>query len=133
MAAIVLKQNKRLEPLHARAAVAEQQVHKPVIVHVREAAAHGAPAAIEADFAVLRRKRAVAVVVINDQRRAVFGTVAGLHGLDHIFVIGPAVLHDVEPAVVVVIDEAAGGANHEIGDAGFGAYVSERAIAVVAE
>ena len=53
------------EAVHARAAVAQDEIEVAVVVHVAEVAAHGAPAAIETQLADLQRERAVAVVVIN--------------------------------------------------------------------
>src|SRR5689334_1268163 len=84
-APIVFEQNERLESLHSRTAVSEQQVNVAVVVDVTEVAAHRAPAAIKTDRARLRRERAVTVVLINHERRAVVRPVPSLHRVDGLF------------------------------------------------
>ena len=76
------------------------------------------PASVEAEFAVLHRKRTVAIVVINPERLAIVGAAAGLHGLNDVFVVRPHELRDVQPAVVIVVAPCAEGSNAGIGQAG---------------
>src|SRR5262249_9005295 len=70
-AAVIFHQHERLQTLHSRTAVSEQQVDVAVVVHVAEVPAHGAPAAVQAHFARLWSKRAVAIIVIDHKRRAI--------------------------------------------------------------
>src|SRR5207247_1481105 len=60
-------------------------------------------------------------------------TMARLHGMNHVFVIGPGELNDVEPAVVIVVAEEAGRTHDEIGHAGFDADLCKGTVAIVAE
>src|SRR5439155_34754 len=112
--------------------VAQEEIEMAVIVQVTEVAAHGSPAAIDANFARTLGKCAVAIIVIDTRNRAIFGAASSSHGFDDIFVIGPGELHDVEPTVVVVIAPEAGAANHQVGQAGLQADFGKRAVPIVA-
>ncbi len=103
-----------------------------VVVEVAGISAHGAPATVQTDVAVAQRERAVAVIVINALRLAVRRTFAMTHGVNHILVIRPGELHDIEPAIVVVIAPERRASDAVLGDSGFLAHVGESAVAVVA-
>ena len=69
--------------------------------------------------------------MINPHRAAVGRALADAHGVDHVFVIGPDELHDIHPAVVVVIPPESRGSEALLGDTGLLADIGERAIAIV--
>ncbi len=129
--AVVLEQYERFKSVHARTAVAQQDVQVAIVVQVAEVPAHGSPAAIEAEFAVPLRKRAIAVVMKHAANTASFRCVSGLHRINHVFVIRPDELHDVQPAIVIVIAPETGTADDQLGQAGFHADFCKGAVPVV--
>src|SRR5512140_2126220 len=103
--AVVFEQDERIETVEFGTAVAEHDIEVAVVIEIAEAAAHGAPAAGDAEFLVDLRECAVAIVVIDAHGLAVGRPFAMAQSVDDIVVIGPDELADIHPAIVVVIPE----------------------------
>src|SRR5262249_2175298 len=101
------------------------------MIEIAAVSVHGSPAAAQTDIAGAKSKRAVPIVVIKTRRVALGRAVSIPHRIDHVVVVRPGELQQIEPAIVVVVEPKRRTAKRELLDSGLGAYVRECSVSIV--